>query len=140
MQGKHKCHTTSEYRGCSQVQWNLNYQLSTKIPVIMHNLKSYDSHFLIKEVVHKIEGEVSIVPQDFEKYITFSKKVKNTNVTLQFLDSLNLLSPSLDELGKNLNDDEFKILRANFSNINDDESFNLFRKKVKFPYEYTNSY
>ena len=42
------CHVTGKYRGSAHESCNLNFQLTDKIPVIFHNLKGYDSHFIMQ--------------------------------------------------------------------------------------------
>jgi hypothetical protein len=37
-------HLTGKYRGAAHNEWNLNYSFSGRIPVILHNLRVYDSH------------------------------------------------------------------------------------------------
>ena len=47
------CHITSQYRGSAHNSCNLQLRLDPeklKIPVIFHNLKGYDSHFIIKKL------------------------------------------------------------------------------------------
>jgi len=44
------CHVTGKYRGSAQEACNLNFQLTDKIPVIFHNLRGYDSHFIIQQI------------------------------------------------------------------------------------------
>ena len=43
-------HITGKYRGSSHWSCNINLRMSKKIPLILHNLKGYDSHLIIKEV------------------------------------------------------------------------------------------
>ena len=38
------CHITSKFRGAAQWKCNINFQLTKKISIIFHNLKGYDSH------------------------------------------------------------------------------------------------
>ena len=61
------CHITGKYRGSPHRDCNLKLQISAdkiKIPVIFHNLKGYDSHFIIEKLAHlikkKIKKEISI--------------------------------------------------------------------------------
>ena len=44
------CHITGKYRGSAHQDCNLKFQLTDKIPVIFHNLRGYDSHFIIQEI------------------------------------------------------------------------------------------
>ena len=68
------CHLTGQFRGPAHQDCNLNYRLKPsqyKLPIFFHNLKGYDSHFLIKAVDPNVHGEVSAIPQNSEKYISF---------------------------------------------------------------------
>ena len=56
------CHITGKYRGAAHDKCNLNFQITDKIPVIFHNLRGYDSHFIIQEIgeiikKHKYTGD-----------------------------------------------------------------------------------
>jgi len=73
------------------------------LPVVFHNLKSYDSHFVIKhfekQYVEYVNGngkvsynDVDVIPLNSEKYVMF--QIRN----VRFLDSYQFLSTSLDEL------------------------------------------
>ena len=66
-----------------------------KIPVVFHNLKSYDAHLIISAVKQR-HGEISVIPTNTEKYISFSIG------GLRFIDSFQFLFASLDNLAKNL--------------------------------------
>lgn len=44
------CHLTGQYRGSAHQDCNLNFRITDKIPVIFHNLRGYDSHFIRQEI------------------------------------------------------------------------------------------
>ena len=48
------CHTTRTYRASSHRDCNIKVNLNHKIPIVFHNLKNYDSHLIMQEVVIQI--------------------------------------------------------------------------------------
>ena len=61
------CHVTGKYRGSAHQTCNLKLQISAekiKIPVIFHNLKGYDSHFIMNELGKIIKKEEKILQND----------------------------------------------------------------------------
>ena len=95
------CHITGKYRGAAHNACNLKLRLNpntTTIPVVFHNLRSYDSHLLM-QAISRVEGKVSCIPNNTEKYISFSLG------QLRFIDSAQFLLASLDKLvadGRNI--------------------------------------
>ena len=54
------CHITGKYRGSAHKKCNFRLQISAekiKIPVVFHNLKGYDSHFIIEKLGDIIKQE-----------------------------------------------------------------------------------
>ena len=41
------CHITAKYRGSAHRNCNINIKLNHEIPVVLHNLKNYDSHLVM---------------------------------------------------------------------------------------------
>ena len=69
------CHFTGKYRGAAHSKCNMNYKIAKDIPIVFHNLSSYDGHPIIKELANKFYGEYECLGENTEKYITFSVKV-----------------------------------------------------------------
>ena len=68
------CHVTGKYRGAAHSACNLKLRLdpkTTTVPVVFHNLRGYDSHLLM-QAISKVEGKVTCIPNNTEKYISFS--------------------------------------------------------------------
>jgi len=88
---KDHCHITGKYRGAAHNACNLKLRLNPKspIPVIFHNLQGHDGHLLMQAMV-RVQREISCIPNNTEKYISFSLG------NLKFMDSLNFMMSSLD--------------------------------------------
>ena len=68
------CHILGLYRGEAHNACNLNYRIDPakwKLPVILHNLRCYDSHLIIK-VLKKKYGGSRVIGSNMESYITFA--------------------------------------------------------------------
>ena len=65
------CHITGKYRGSAHWSCNINLKLTKKIPVIIHSLRGYDSHLILKEI-GQFGVKVSAIPNGLEKYIAFT--------------------------------------------------------------------
>ena len=89
------CHFTGEYRGAAHKSCNLKLKIQpgkTKIPVVFHNLKGYDSHLIMQKKIHKAKDNITCIPNNTEKYISFSVE------QLKFLDSFQFMASSLERL------------------------------------------
>ena len=78
-----QCHITGIYRGAAHSVCNLNYRIipkSWKPPVVIHNLKGYDGHLIVKALKSEF-GRVRVIPQNLEKILSL------TVGQLKFLDS-----------------------------------------------------
>ena len=81
-------HLTVAYRGPAHNLCNLKTPKPNYIPVLMHNFSNYDAHLFIKEF-GKVEGDLKVIPQTDDKYISITQKFKvgDTWRELRFLDS-----------------------------------------------------
>ena len=64
------CHVTGKFRVAAHGSYNINLQLTKKVPVIFHNLRGYDSHLIFSEL-DKFDVKVSVIPNWLEKYMAF---------------------------------------------------------------------
>ena len=99
------CHITGKYRGAAHNACNLQLRLSPKtttIPVVFHNLRGYDSHLLM-QAISEVDGKVSCIANNTEKYISFSLG------QLRFIDSAQFLLASLDRLVAANTPEDFRI-------------------------------
>ncbi|XP_070169344.1 uncharacterized protein [Polyergus mexicanus] len=129
-------------RSCSNCRQAL-YQMFMDRTTIFHNLSGYDSHFIIKEIATAFEDSVNVLPITKEKYISFTKHVKDTveksdwrrDIKLRFIDSYKFLSTCLEKLASFPNNDKLQTLKPKFQNLSIKE-VNLLRRKGVFPYKY----
>ena len=64
---RNHCHVTGKFRGSAHWSCNINFQYTEKFPVILHNLRGYDSHFIFSKLT-KFDMNVSVIPNGLEKY------------------------------------------------------------------------
>ena len=69
------CHMTGKFRGAAHWSYNINLQLTKKVPVIFHNLRGYDSHLIFCEL-NKFDVKIDVIPNRLEKYMAFFFKTK----------------------------------------------------------------
>ncbi len=132
------CHFTGQYRGPAHFLCNIEYTPKKGIiPIVFHNLSNYDIHFLIRSLSSEIDGNISVIPINKERYLSLTKHVKNTNIKFRFIDSLKFMQSSLENLASCLNDRD-KIITKSF--YKDDNVFKLLTRKGIFPYEYLDSW
>ena len=109
------CHLTGKYRGAAHNACNLKFKIPKFTPVIFHNLANCDSHLFIKNL-GKTRGEIKCIPNNEEKYISFSKIIPVDSFVnkegkevmrkheIRFIDSFKFMASSLDRLVSNLTD------------------------------------
>ena len=135
------CHLSGKFRGAAHNDCNINYKDPKFFPVIFHNLSGYDSHLFIKNL-GVTEGNISCIPNNEEKYISFTKKIvvdtfindENKIIEvkrdIRFIDSFRFMPSGLASLTDNL--DEFPILSKYWKG----RQLELLRRKGVYPYEY----
>ena len=124
------CHITGKYRGAAHNACNLKLRLNPKttvIPVVFHNLRGYDSHLLM-QAISRVEGKVTCIPNNTEKYISFSLG------QLRFIDSAQFLLAPLDKLVAANPPETFQIT-AQY-----EQRRELLLRKGVYPYEYMDSW
>ena len=138
---------TRKFIGSAHNECNLKLQIDPnkiKIPVIFHNLRGYDSHFIMQEIGKIVKNNtytnkkgdikemtINAIPNNMEKYMAF---MLGNNLT--FIDSFQFMSSSLDKLVNNLPNKAFKYTNNEFKN----EKFELMKKKGIYPYDYMDSF
>ena len=140
------CHITGKYRGSAHQECNLKLRIEPekiKIPVVFHNLRGYDSHFIMQEIgaiVKKhtykndkgwdIQMSINAIPNNMEKYMAFM-----LGNHLTFIDSFQFMSSSLDKLVSNLPKDDLKYTSQVFKG----KRLNIMSQKGVYPYDYMDS-
>ena len=141
------CHITGEYRGSAHQDCNLKLKIepdNIKIPVIFHNLRGYDSHFIMQEIGAIVEENkymdkngketrmnINAIPNNMEKYMAFM-----LGNHLTFIDSFQFMSSSLDKLVNNLPTKALKYTSKQFKG----SKFNLMTRKGVYPYDFMDSF
>ena len=100
------------------------------MPVIFHNLRGYDSHFIMQQIgsIGKSNNlSINCIPNNMEKYMAFM-----LGKHLVFLDSFQFMASSLEKLVDNLPGDVFKYTSQVFPN----DKLELMKKKGVYPYDY----
>ena len=141
------CHLTGKFRGAAHNMCNLKFKIPKFYPVIFHNLSGYDSHLFIKNL-GKSEGKIDCIPNNEEKYISFTKEIivdkfideekKEVEVKrkIRFIDSFKFMATNLDSLVKNLPKDSFK----NLTEFYEGDELKLIKRKGVFPYDWFDNF
>ena len=130
---RNHCHLTGKYRQPAHNTCNINVKQkdSKFIPFVFHNLSNYDSHMFFRRLVDLKKDKVKfkIIPKTNEEYISISYGC------IRFIDSYRFLSESLGKLVKNLDEDDFKILKIKFP-----DNWQYLNEKLAYPYQYFNNF
>jgi hypothetical protein len=120
------CHVTGKFRGAAHNSCNLNFKLTGKIPVVFHNWRGYDSHFIMQGVA-ELGERIEVIANNMQKYMSF-----RVGKQLVFIDSMQFMSSSLDSLVGNLNKDRFLRMQGEWQG----KELGMLLKKGVYPYEY----
>ena len=141
------CHITGKFRGSPHQECNLKLRIkpeNLKIPIIFHNLRGYDSHFIMQQIgeiankhgyINK-KGEkqdlnINAIPNNMGKYMAFM-----LGNHLTFINSFQFMSSSLDKLVSNLPKDDLIYTSKAFKG----KRLDLMSQKGVYPYDYMDSF
>ena len=114
--------------------------------MVFHNLIGYDSHLFIKNLGFS-EGNIDCIPNNEERYISFTKEMQVGSYTNKegenkplhhrerFIESFKFMAASLDSLVDNLPKDDFNNVKRYYK----DDKLSLLTRKGVYPYEYMDS-
>lgn len=132
------CHVCGGYRAALHSACNQSLRLDRDITVVLHNLRRYDSHIIMREMGNACEAEdleLKVIAKAMEDYTTFYVQPRNNgrqSWRIRFIDSVQFLSASLDNLVQALPNDRFVCMKQFFS----DTELQLLTRKGVFPYDY----
>ena len=141
------CHITGKFRGSAHQECNLKLRIKPediKIPIIFHNLRGYDSHFIMQQIGEiakkhaymnkkreKQDLNIKAIPNNMEKYMAFM-----LGNHLMLIDSFQFMSSSLDKLVRNLRKDDLIYTSKVFKG----KRLNLTSQKGVYPYDFMDSF
>ena len=140
-------HITGKFRGSAHQECNLKLRIKPediKIPIIFHNLRGYDSHFIMQQIGEiakkraymnkkgeKQDLNINAIPNNMEKYMAFM-----LGNHLTFIDSFQFMSFSLDKLVSNLPKEALKYTSEEFTGM----TLSLMSQKGVYPYDRMDSF
>ena len=141
------CHITRKFRSSAHQECNLKLRIKPddiKIPVIFHNLRGYDSHFIMQQIGEiakkhaytnkkgeKQDLNINAIPNNMGKYMAF---MLDNHFT--FIDSFQFMSSSLDKLVSNLPKEALKYTSEELTG----KELSLMSKKGVYPYDHMDSF
>ncbi len=141
------CHLTGRIRGICHQNCNTKmrwYKKTIEIPIVVHNLRGYDSHLIFKGL-SQLENKyrITLIPNNIEKYMSFTLN------NMRFIDSFQFVAKPLSDLideikgkdDKAMHDpDKLAQLFPVTANYFDKNSLDYVTEKGVYPYEYTKSF
>ena len=67
---KDHCHYTGKFRWAAHSKCNVNCKVPKDIPIIINNA-SYDTHFIISQLVEEFKGELNCIGGNMENILLF---------------------------------------------------------------------
>ena len=141
------CHITGKFRGSAHQECNLKLRIkpeNLKIPVIFHNLRGYDSQFIMQQIgeianmyaYREKKGKeqpltINAIPNNMEKYMAFM-----LGNHLTFINSFQFMGSSLDKLVSNL--PNYNLIYT--SEVFKGKRLNLMSQKGVYPYDFMDSF
>ena len=141
------CHIAGKFRGSAHQECNLKLRIkpeNLKIPLIFHNLRGYDCHFIMQQIGEiankhgytnkkgeKQDLNIKAIPNNMEKYMAFM-----LGNHLTFIGSFQFMSSSLDKLISNLPKDGLIYTSKAFKG----KRLDLMSQKGVYPYDYMDSF
>ena len=141
------CHITGKFRGSAHQECNLKLRIKPediKIPVIFHNLRGYDSHFIMQQIGEIAKNhaykdkkgkeqplKINAIPNNMEKYMAFMLGNR-----LNFINSFQFMNSNLDKLVSNLPKDDLKYTSKEFTG----KKLSLMSQKGVYPYDFMDSF
>ena len=137
------CHITGKFRGSAHQECNLKLRIepeNIKIPVVFHNFRGYDSHFIMQQIgeiakKHAYKNkrgeeqhlDINAIPNNMKKYTAFM-----LGKHLKFIDSFQFMNSSLDKLVNNLPKEDLKYSSEEFTG----KELCLMSQKGVYPSDY----
>lgn len=144
-------HITGRVRGLAHAKCNLRRRMPRTLPIFLHNMGSYDAHFIVQTLAAMGRiGRTSVIAKTSEKYMRITVAL-DSGIRLVFLDSYLFLSRSLASLCDSVSardSDAFlsayierlRVLPVGKAvtqgSLTTRERIELLRRKSVFPYEH----
>ena len=77
------CHITGKYRDAAHKKCISELRISSKLPIIFHNLEGYDGNLIFRELNYFKNIHIQVIPKTNERYMSII-----VNNCIVFLDSL----------------------------------------------------
>lgn len=147
---RHHNHFTGNYEGAAHSSCNLLRRVKAMIPILAHNMTSYDSHFIIQGLEKMNYQDIQVTGENAEKLKCISLRVKLgcdektkklLSYTIRFVDSMAFLSSSLEKVVARLRPDQMQLTRrfaqelGTEKGLDEELVFQELREKGYYPYD-----